>query len=383
MPKTLPVFALAQFSMSLSWVVYASFLPAMAEQVGLPKSATLWLLMLDQGVFMVSDILAGVASDRMAAATVRWAKLLALLTGVSAIALLALPLLVGAIARPAVLALPALVWVACSSALRAPLFSIVGKQAKSTTANPFRWLLLGSGLAAAFAAPLQSALRGHSPILPFALVAASLALCAVLVGRTAGRLAAAPPALAAEPAPALPKVALFFAALAGAVLAQQIHVGFNASSLFGRAVEALQLPWWLPAFWIGFNLAMLLPPLFAAWPPARRLGSFACAGVVALLLCALVDEAPVQALLQAAAGAAWALFLSNAFATANALGSPHRQGRFAGGVHALLAGGSLLRLAMASAALPMLLGDALLWLPATLWGVAAAALLLAPSAGER
>lgn len=50
MPNTLPVFAFAQFCMSLSWVVYASFLPAMATQVGLPKSAVVWLLLLDRFV---------------------------------------------------------------------------------------------------------------------------------------------------------------------------------------------------------------------------------------------------------------------------------------------------------------------------------------------
>lgn len=383
MPKTLPVFAFAQFCMSLSWVVYATFLPAMAEQTGLPKTAIVWLLLLDQGLFMVSDFLAGVASDRMATAAARWANMLGLLTGVSAVALLALPLLVGAIASPVVLVLPALVWVACSSALRAPLFSLLGKQAKSNTGNPFRWLLLGSGVAAAFASPLQSALKGQSPMLPFALVAASLVLCAVLVGKTAATDGEAKPVSARELAAALPEAPLFFVTLACAALALQIHTSFNVGRLFLRDVPAEQLHWWMPAFWIGFNLAMLLPPLLGAWPAARRLGLFGIAGVLALLLGVLVPGAGLQAGLQAAAGAAWALFLSNAFSTANALGSPQRQGRFAGGVHAVLAGGSVLRLAMASAALPMALGDAMLWLPASLWAIAAVAMLLAPSAEGR
>ncbi|MBK8337142.1 MAG: hypothetical protein IPL03_11370 [Sterolibacteriaceae bacterium] len=147
-------------------------------------------------------------------------------------------------------------------------------------------------------------------------------------------------------------------ALACAALALQIHTSFNVGRLFLRDVPAEQLHWWMPAFWIGFNLAMLLPPLLGAWPRRR-------------LACRLAGGWPVSAVpgafaggLQAAAGAAWALFLSNAFSTANALGSPQRQGRYAGGVHAVLAGGSVLRLAMASAAVPMALGDAMLWLPA-------------------
>lgn len=383
MSTTLPVFAFAQFCMSLCWVVYAAFLPALAAQAGLPKSVVVWLLLLDQVMFMVSDFLAGVASDRMAAAAARWANLLGLLTGASAVALLALPLLVGTIASPPVLVLPALIWVACSSAVRAPLFALVGKRASSTTGNPFRWLLLGSGVAAAFAPALQSVLKGQAPLLPFALVAASLVLCAALVGRTAAGEAEPTPAPARQPAIALPEAPWFFLALACGALALQIHTAFNAGRLFLREVPAEHLHWWMPSFWIGFNLAMLLPPLLGTWPAARRLGLFGSAGVLALSLCALIPGAGAQAGLQAAAGAAWALFLSNAFSTANALGSPQRQGRYAGGVHAVLAGGSVLRLAMASAALPMTLGDAMLWLPASLWAIAAVALLLAPVGARR
>lgn len=382
MPNTPPVFALAQFCMSLSWVVYAAFLPAMAEQAGLPKSAVVWLLLLDQALFMVSDFLAGVASDRMAAAA-RWGQVLGVLTGVSAIALLALPLLSGAIASPLVLVLPALVWVVCSAALRAPLFSLIGKRAKSTTGSEFRWLLLGGGVAAALAPYLQTALKGQSPILPFALVAASLVLCAVLVSQTAAEVREAEPVLATAFAPVLPQGALFLVALACVALAVQIHTAFNTGRLFSREVSAGQLHWWMPAFWVGFNLAMLLPPLLGAWPLARRLGLFGAMGVAALLLCAQGPAAGLQAVLQATAGAAWALFLSTSFSTANALGSPQRQGRFAGGVHAVLAGGSMMRLAMASAALPMAMGDAMLWLPPILWGVAAVALWVAPSANPR
>ncbi|MBK8336553.1 MAG: hypothetical protein IPL03_08135, partial [Sterolibacteriaceae bacterium] len=55
MSTTLPVFAFAQFCMSLCWVVYAAFLPALAAQAGLPKSVVVWLLLLDQVMFMVSD----------------------------------------------------------------------------------------------------------------------------------------------------------------------------------------------------------------------------------------------------------------------------------------------------------------------------------------
>lgn len=377
MPNRVPVFALAQFCMALSWVVYAAFLPALAAQAGLPKSAVVWLLLADQVVFMLSDLLAGVASDRMAAGVVRWGQALGLLTGVAAIALLVMPLLAGAIASPVVLVAPALVWVACSSALRAPLFALLGKQARSTTGAEFRWLLLGSGVAAAMAPYLQNALKGHSPVLPFALVAASLVLCAVLVGQAvagSGETEAAP---AAEPVPALPRATLFFVALACAALALQIHGFFNSNRFFLREVAPEQLHWWLPAFWVGFNLTLLLPPLLGRWLPARRMGAFAALGALAVSGCAATSAAPLQAALQLLAGTAWAGFISTAFSTANGLGRPQRQGRLAGGVHATLAGASVLRLGMASAALPQALGSDLYLVPVALFAFAAPVLWFA------
>ncbi|MBK6974105.1 MAG: hypothetical protein IPH26_14585 [Sterolibacteriaceae bacterium] len=369
--------------MALSWVVYAAFLPALAAQAGLPKSAVVWLLLLDQVVFMVSDLLAGVASDRMADSVARWGQVLGLLTGVAAIALLAMPLLAGSIASPVLLIALALVWVTCSSALRAPLFALLGKRARSSTGSEFRWLLLGGGIAAAFAPYLQNALKGISPSLPFALVAASLVLCAVLIGRSAARSGEAGAAAARAVQPALPRATWFFVALACAALALQMHNFFNSGRLFLRDVPAAQLHWWLPAFWAGFNLALLMPPLLGALPLARRLGLFGAVGAAALLSCAQAPAAGTQAVLQAMAGAAWAVFLSTSFSTANALGSDRRQGRYAGGVHAVLAGGSVLRLAMASAALPVTMGDTLLWLPAILWGAGAIVLLFASQLGDR
>lgn len=385
MMKTPPVFAIAQFCMSLSWVTYAAFLPAMAQQVGLAKSAVVWLLMLDQVVFMLADLLAGVASDRMAQAVARWGQVLGLLTGFCAVAFMLLPLLVDATGSPVWLVIPALVWVACSSALRAPLFALLGQHATSTTGSEFRWLLLGGGVAAAFAPYLQFVLKGRSPLLPFTVVAASLVLCAVLVGKSAAGSGAviAKTGDAARPMPGLPKGAALFVALACAALALQGHNAFNSSRLFLRDVAADQLHWWLPAFWVGFNLAMLVPPLLKDWPAARRLALFGMAGVGALLFCTQMPSAELQAILQAAAGAAWALFLSTSFSTANALGKPQRHGRYAGGVHAVLAGGSLLRLVLVSAALPLTMGEAMLWLPPILWSAGAMVLLIGPGPGRR
>ena len=373
----LPVFALAQFFMSLSWVAYAIFLPGLAAQVGLPKSAVVWLLLVDQVVFMVADVLVGGLSDRVESAMPQWGRALGLLTGVPALALLSLPVLAGAVALPAALVLPALIWVAGSAALRAPLFALIGKRAESTTGGDFRWLLLGNGVALACAPYLGFTLKGASPLVPFALISAGLILCGVLVSQSVARAAQSAKAPSAQPSTMLPQVPMFFVALLLAAFGFQVHTAFNAGQLYARTVPAAELHWWMPMFWIGFNLPLILPPIPRAWPGGRRLGAFALVGLLALAGCTAVTQALPQAALQTVAGAAWAWFLAGAFATANALGAPARHGLMAGGVHAALAGGSALRLTMAAFALPPALGSGVLLVPVGLIALAIALLWFA------
>ena len=47
--------AAAQLALALSWTVYVVFLPALAAQAGLPPRAVLWLLVVDQAVFVLAD----------------------------------------------------------------------------------------------------------------------------------------------------------------------------------------------------------------------------------------------------------------------------------------------------------------------------------------
>lgn len=373
----LPVFAAAQFFLSLSWVAYAIFLPGLAAQVGLPKSAVVWLLLADQIVFIGADALTGILSDRVGGAMHRWGRMLGLATGVAALALLALPVLTRAVASPAALVLPALVWIVGSAALRAPLFALLGRRAQATTGEGYRWLLLGNGVALAAAPYLGSVLKGASPLLPFVLISAGLLLCGLLVWQSVAQ--EAPQAAGSAKAQAtLPQAPVFFPALLLATLAFQIHTAFNAGPLYARVVPAAELHWWTPTFWVGFNLALIAPPVLADWPAARRLSAFAMLGMAALLACTGALQPWLQAPLQAIAGAAWAWFICGAFATANALGAPSRRGAMAGGVHATLAGGSALRLSMAAAALPQSFGPGLLVVPAMLFALAALLLWLAP-----
>lgn len=375
----LPVFATAQFVMSLSWVAYAIFLPALAQKAGLAKSAVVWLLLVDQVVFMIADILAGIFSDRMGGALKRWGQVLALLTGVSALALLAIPLLVDATGAVPALIVPALIWVACSAALRAPLFALVGRHAGAGTGEAFRWLLLGNGFALACAPYLATVLKGSAPLASFAVISAGLVLCAVLVMQN---VADAMPSSTSPPDGGdvpFPRGMALLAAVLCAALAIQVHNALNAGPLYVRGgVAATELHWWMPAFWAGFNLALIVPSPLRNWLAARRLGLFAAAAGLALMACAAVALPAVQAVLQALAGAAWAWLLCAAFSAANALGRPARHGLMAGSVHAALAGAAVLRLALVAGGAAQAFGSGILVLPVALAVVAALVLWLAP-----
>jgi hypothetical protein len=188
-----------------------------------------------------------------------------------------------------------------------------------------------------------------------------------------------PAAALAAPSPraavALPGPWLLAAALLAA-LAFQCHTSLNAAAQFRRFVPAEALAWWLPVFWIGFNLA-----LWPAMKLAPRLGAVRLVAVAALVAAAAAwagNLAPSLGLLaaaQAVAGLAWAAMLAGGFTAALALGHGGREGRFSGAVSSSLAGAALLRLALVtSGAGAALRADGAPWadaLPALLWALSA------------
>ena len=58
--------ALLQFLFNLCWVVYAIYLPKLAAEVGIAPSAVIFILMLDQAIFTITDTAMGIAADRVA-----------------------------------------------------------------------------------------------------------------------------------------------------------------------------------------------------------------------------------------------------------------------------------------------------------------------------
>jgi hypothetical protein len=369
--------AAAQLALALSWTVYVVFLPTLAVQAGLPAQAVIWLLVVDQAVFLVADYACGVASDRVLALHRRLAPWLAGASALSAAAFLALPWLAPQ-GSPLLFVAVTLLWTATSSALRAPPLNLIGRHA-ALPAQPamVALVMLGLGLAAALAPWLAVALKGLDPRGPFLLAAAGVVLAALALAWAEGRAgprAAAKAERGTPPAEARQWPWLLAAALLAA-LAFQWHTSVNAAAQYRRFVDAAALPLWLPVFWAGFNLA-LWPALklAKAWGAWRLLFAAALLATFAAAAAAAAPTLPLLATAQALAGTAWAALMAGGFTAALALGHTGREGRFSGAVSSSLAGAAALRLVLvAGGGAAVLQAGGGAWadaLPALLWALA-------------
>jgi MFS family permease len=341
-----------QFFFALCWTVYVAYLPQLAAQVGIAKSAVIWILMLDQLIFVLSDFAFGVASDRAAKVVGRIGRVVVAVTLLSCVAFLALPLVAPTGSAPLFLALVVL-WSITSSALRAPPLTLIGRHA----ARPqVPWLValsvFGLGVANAIAPYLTLHLRDIDPRVPFLL--ASVALALVSFGIVAAERAltkhGAPAKVPEAPPAQQPAVPGFLAAAVLAALAFQVHGFLNSGPQYLRFVSPDQLAWFAPVFWVGFNLALL-----PAGALARRFGAWrvmAAAALVAGVATWAAAQAPgLNALVaaQGIAGAAWGCLLMSAFSTALALGHTGREGRLGGALSSVLALAALSRMAVLAA----------------------------------
>ena len=373
--------AVLQFFFALSWIVYVIYLPQLAESAGLPRSVVPWLLMADQLIFIVTDAAVGIASDRAAAVLGRIGRWVAGATLLSMLAFVALPFAAPA-AGPWALCGLTVLWAVTSSALRAPPLTLLGRYVAKPS-RPFfiALMLLGSGIASALAPYLGLTLKALDPRIPFVL--SSVVLAAVAWGMAAAEraLAAGRSAEPAEVVPARPVVApipVFLLAALLAAAAFQVHVNIASAPLVLRHAPASELPWLMPVFWVGFNLALLPASLLT-----RRLGGLPVmtAGVLlaAAATAAAWQAATLGALLaaQSLAGAGWALALMSAFSAAVAYGNVGREGAMGGAMNALLAAAALGRfgVVVGLAPAPAVAVD-WAWLPAAGF-VLAAVLLLA------
>jgi hypothetical protein len=350
--------AVVQFFFALCWVVYASYLPRLAEQAGMPRHWVPWILAADQVVFIVTDLVVGVWSDKAARLLGRIGRWVLVATLVSALAFAALPWVVGAAGAASIwpFAVATLLWTLTSSALRAPPLTLLGRYvAKPVQPAMVAFTALGLGVANALAPYVAVALKGVDPRWPFLLSA--LAVAAVTLGMVWAEkaLAAAQAAAGArsggeapmrDAPPRLSAAAwVFLGACLLAAASFQAHVFLVSAPLYLRHVAASELPNWMPIFWVGFNLAL--------WPAgrwAKKVGSpwaFANGALLGTLAVALAHGAGSLALLvvaQLAAGAAWAVMLCSAFVGVLGFGYTGREGLFNGALQSILALAALSRL---------------------------------------
>ncbi len=372
--------AILQFFFALTWTVYVIYLPRMADQIGIPRSAVFLLLLVDQAIFTVTDFALGVVADKVSRVLGRVGYVVTAMTALSCVAFLALPFVAGDGAKTLFIALMVL-WVVTSSALRAPPLMLIGKYA-AKPAIPFLsgLSLLGLGVAGAVSPYLAITLRAHDPRIPFAL--ASLALVLTSLGlvwaerHLAGQSAAKPEASAGK-AKSIPSLALLFVgAMIVLGLGYQLHFSVNTAPMFRRF--ATNIDNLMPVFWIGFCLSWLPASLLT-----RRFGGLAVMGgagllgAAAILLAGIAGSLGVLVVAQFAAGAAWGCILMAATAAALAIGEGGAQGRVVGLMWSALAIATFARIAAIAGGLgadPAFAG-LFRWLPIVCWTLAGAALL--------
>ena len=372
--------AILQLFFTLSWTVYAIYLPRLAAQAGISRSAVILILMLDQAIFTLADFASGVAADKVSKTLGRIGYWVTGITLISCAAFLALPYITSAGAA-AFLALT-VTWAVTSSALRAPPLMLLGKYS-AKPAQPYLSALamLGYGIAGALAPYLAITLRDIDPSWPFLLSSVSVAVTAVgliAVERMLARQpAAAKPAPSGAPRASAPAL-IFALAMVALALGYQLHFAINSGPLFLRFAKPADLEWLMPVFWIGFNIAMFPATLITKrWGGYAVMGAAAFLGALAILGAAVAQGLGLLIAAQFAAGAAWGCILMSAFTVAFALGENGAEGRMSGLLFSALALATFARMAAVATGLQADPGFARLlqWLPILCWALAGAVLL--------
>jgi hypothetical protein len=347
--------AVVQFLFVTSWTTYVIYLPQLLAAAGLPARYTPWLLLIDQLVFMATDIAVGLGADRARRTVGRLGPYVVGLTVVSCAAFVLLPLAVHLPegAAPLGLALT-LLWAATSSALRAPPWVLLGKYAWRP-ALPWMNTLMLIGLAAggAIAPWLGAALKAHDPRLPFAV--SSVVLLAATAGIVAVEraLERRPPERPGPPEPLLvPRVVtgahgLWLIGVLVLALGFQVHASLNSSAEFLRFAPASALERLLPLFWAGFAAGMLIASALCRRHRALHVMAVAAlVGAVGAYGASIASTLETLIGAQLVTGAAWGGMLVAIFSTASDLGRTGREGLVLGTMFSMLAFATLMRIAV-------------------------------------
>jgi MFS family permease len=376
--------ALLQLFFTLGWTIYVVYLPQLAAKVGLPPTAVVIILLVDQAIFTITDTLMGIAADRMTPVVGRLSRVVIWLTVVSCAAFIALPFVadLGPNAKVALIALT-LTWVVTSSALRAPPLALLGKFAARPSIPMLSCLvMLGYGIAGAVSPYLGVALRNHDPRIPFVVSTVVLLLTALMMSWIERQLRDGKLSAPERKPLAVPKswgtlALIFVVAVLVLALGYQLHFSVNSAQMFLRFAKQPDLQWLMPVYWIGFNIAM-----FPASFVTRRLGGLLVIGCAALLGAGAVfgmENATglnTMIAMQFLAGAAWGCILMSAVAAAIAV-SGGAEGKVLGLMFSALALATFARIAAVAGGLTKNPAyEALLqWTPILCWALAGAALL--------
>jgi hypothetical protein len=252
--------AVLQLVFTLGWTTYVIYLPKLCAEVGLAPGTVILILMLDQGIFTISDTVMGIAADKIAPFVGRLGVFVGILAAISCTAFVALPYVAGTGPGAQVwFIVVILIWVVSSSALRAPPLTLLGRH-RARPKIPFLSALamLGYGLAGALSPYLGVVLRNQDARLPFLISGVVLLLTALALSSVERGLARdSTPVEPAAPAKPLGQLPMFFiASMVILSLGYQLHFSINSGPYFLRFAAPDQLQWLLPVFWIGFNIAM-------------------------------------------------------------------------------------------------------------------------------
>jgi hypothetical protein len=383
-----------QFFFGCTWIVYVIFLPAMAEAAGIGKGAVVWILLVDQVVFAVTDLAMGVWADRVVGALRRLGPLILAIACVSCLAFLLLPHAAGLgregmFSAPFVGGLLILLWSATSSALRAPPWVLLGKYA-ATPSMP--WLsalsLTGMAIGGAISPYLGVSLRGLDPRLPFAISALTLLATTAGLIWVERRVARAGVAIPPAPVPRAidPSMVAFFVGCAVLAFGVQTHFFMNSVPLYLRFAKPADLDFLMPVFWVGFNMLM-----FPGAALARRHGPLpvmagaAALGLAGVAIADLAGSLGVTIVGQFLAGGAWGTAMMAAFAGTMAFGHKGREGLMVGLLSTLFALATFFRILLVATGMAKAepFHALLSWLPLVLWLIGGVALLMAALSGQR
>jgi len=357
--------AIVQFLFFTTWIVYIVYLGDLLEQIGLGKHTILWVILFDQLVFAIMDILMGFGSDRAARLMRQVGPFIVAINTVSCLGFIAMPWIAsngdtGSIGQTLwVIAL--LLWIATSSVLRAPTFMLLAKHAAAPQMPSLVAInLAGLAIGAALAPYLGTVLKTLDPMMPFMVTAVTLWIATIGIiyverflqnnpakkdeDNSANQNEETPHDFNARHPSFTP---LLLTLSGGAILLAlgfQLHIFVNSKAHYLQFVQADQLVWLLPVFWIGFNLLIFPASKFSKKHDALTILLWAFPlGVIALWLVSVSIDLNMLVVAQLLAGSAWGILLMAGIATSLAIGGKSHGGLILGLWFSMLAIGAMVR----------------------------------------